>query len=513
MPTMRLGGCVRRMSWVVCLLMSALVLSPAPVLLDRVAEAAVSKGAKQQLETAETNQGGGTFSSSRFKQQATVGSPIAGGRLSSARFRVIPGFIGATLSTPTTTPSSDLDLHVLYAKTDPLGIQIAPSSWQKDNDPIFFWEPPETGAEVAGYSYAIDSAPDEVVDSTGTSFDVSTSPLSTLPDGKHTFSVKAVNSAGSAGSPISFEIWTDRTPPHIVSYAPSPGAMLSTTVGSLSATISDGGSGVNKNTVTLLMNGAPAGVKFDPATGTMTAGDGAWEEGVNSLELRVSDAVGNALTPLVWSVTMDTKPPTGSVVINGGAAVTSSIYVTLGLSSTDATSGISRVLISNEELAGYVEEPYVSLRELWKLNAVRGAQRVYVRFKDRAGNLSAPVSDDIDLALLSPETAITSGPAGYSPDPNATFEFMCPEGGCVFSYAFDNGEWSTWSSAATATVSGLALGNHYFRVKAAKEVNGADGVQEDEEDPSPAERTWVVGVEPPIYAIPKGPPIKVWRLE
>ncbi len=90
---------------------------------------------------------------------------------------------------------------------------------------------------------------------------------------------------------------------------------------------------------------------------------------------------------------------------------------------------------------------------------------------------------------------------------------MCPEGDCVFSYAFDNDDWSAWGSATTATKANLALGNHYFRVKAAKELNGTAEIQLDEEDPSPVERTWVVGVEPSVLSIPKGPLIKVWRIE
>jgi len=90
---------------------------------------------------------------------------------------------------------------------------------------------------------------------------------------------------------------------------------------------------------------------------------------------------------------------------------------------------------------------------------------------------------------------------------------MCPEGGCQFSYAFDDGDWSEWSDTATASLTGLAFGNHYFRVKAAKDLNGLEGIQPDEEDPSPAERTWIVGVEPSMLTIPRGPAIKVWRLE
>jgi hypothetical protein len=199
--------------------------------------------------------------------------------------------------------------------------------------------------------------------------------------------------------------------------------------------------------------------------------------------------------------------------VNSDAVMTTSVYVTLNLTASDATSGVAAMLISNDQLSGYVEEPFAGQRPLWKLKPVRGIQTVYVKFVDNAGHVSAPVSDQIELALLSPETVITSGPAGFSPNPSASFGYSCPEGDCVFSYAFDGDEWSDWSSELIARVSGLSFGNHYFRVKAAKDVNGETGIQPDEEDPSPAERTWIVGVEPSIFIMPKGPHIKMWRLE
>jgi hypothetical protein len=171
------------------------------------------------------------------------------------------------------------------------------------------------------------------------------------------------------------------------------------------------------------------------------------------------------------------------------------------------------MLISNDPLVGFVEEPYASLRELWRLNAVRGPQRVYVKFTDVAGNVSEPVVDEIDLGLFAPETLILSGPAGLTPQRSATFTFGCPEGDCLFSYAFDDEEWSAWSSQTAATLADLAFGNHYFSVKAAKESNGIPGIQPDEEDPTPAERTWIVGVEAPVILAPPGAPIKLWRIE
>ncbi|MBI3321117.1 MAG: hypothetical protein HYZ91_02490 [Candidatus Omnitrophica bacterium] len=491
------------------------LLPPAACLLLRapVSEAAVSEGKNQRLESAETNQGGGTVSSSTFRQQIAFGGATAGSRVISSRFRLDAGFIAASLSATTPAPPSELELKVLYAKTELFGPQITPQTWQKDHDPVFMWEPPQTGPEVAGYSYAIDGMPDAVVETTTTSYDMAAQGAAPLADGKHTFSVSAVNGAGSAGPPISIEVWVDATPPQIGTYGPEPGSLMKVAAPAVTATISDAASGVQPTGMTLLINGNPASFTVDQTTGILTATRGAWKEGTNSLELRVTDLAGNAQVPLVWSITIDTMPPTGTVTVNGGASMTTSIYVTLGLNASDATSGVARMLVSNDLLTGYVEEPYVAQRELWQLTALRGLRTVYVKFIDKAGNVSEAVSDEIDLGLLSPETIITSGPAGFSLDSSGSFTFRCPEGSCVFSFAFDNDAWSAWSSVSSATTSGLVFGNHYFRVKAARDVNGSPGIQLDEEDPSPAERTWIVGVEPPMLTAPKGPPIKVWRLE
>ena len=475
-------------------------------------EAAVSKGRDKQLQLAIANQGGASITSSRFHQQSSIGNVVSTLRITGSRFKILPGFLGASTSTAPTPPKSDLDLLVLYAKTDPFGITIEPQTWQRDNDPIFVWEPPLTGPEVAGYSYALDGTPDDIIDTAETAFNVATAPSGALTDGKHTFSVKAINSAGKAGKPISFELWVDTTPPQIVTYTPAA-AMLTKVAPAVSATVSDVGSGVSVSTVSLFINGGAAAIAFNESTGVLTATGGGWKEGANSLELRVADAVGNTQTPLVWSLTLDTKPPTGSVTINAGAAMTTSLYISLGLAASDATSGVVGLLISNDELTGYVEEPYVALREFWKLKPIRGPQQVFVKFVDKAGNVSEPVSDEIDLVLLSPETVITKGPAGFTPEQSVSFAFMCPEKDCVFSFAFDSDAWSGWSPATSATKAGLVFGNHYFRVKAAKDVNGIPDIQPDEEDPSAAERTWIVGVEPSVFTVPKGPHIKMWRLE
>jgi hypothetical protein len=475
------------------------------------AEAGVSKSDTQQQQGGQADQGGKTAASTQFRQQLSIGGGTQNIVIRTSRFRIVPGFFGAVSETGT-LPVSDLDLLVLYAKTDPLGTTIDARTWQQDADPIFIWEPPATGAEVAGYSYALDGSPDDTVDTSGTSFNVAAATPATLTDGTHTFSVKAINTAGNAGKPASFELWVDTTPPQLSAYSPAAAALLRAPP-TVTASVSDASSGVDAQRLDVFINGSAASVTFDAGAGTLTATGGTWREGSNNLELRASDAVGNVLAPLIWSVTLDTLPPTGTVIINNDATITTSVYVTLRLSAVDATSGLDRVLIANQEFAGYVEEPYVALREFWKLTPVRGPQTVYVKFMDQAGNVSAPVADEIDLALLAPETVITSGPAGFTQNRTGTFTFMCPEADCVFASAFDTEAWSEWSPTVTATSTALPFGNHYFRVKAARDVNGVPGIQPDEEDPSPAERTWVIGFEPSLFNVPKGPAIKVWRLE
>lgn len=471
--------------------------------------AAVGSSEDKQLAMATPNQGGGSNSGGAFRQQVSMGGAVSTPIIRSTRFRILPGLFGGSSST--IAPVSNLDLSVLYAKTDAFGTEILPGIWQRDNDPLFIWAPPAVGPEeLGGYSYAIDGAPDDTIDTTATSFDLATSGWPVLADGPHTFSVKAINTLGNAGNPISLSIWVDRTPPQIVSYAPAA-ASMSNTLPTITATLSDLQSGVSQSALQVLVNGSSATVTL--VGDRLSASGGGWLEGTNSLELRVQDVVGNIQAPLVWSMVIDSQPPAGAVAISGDAHMTTSMYVTLSLTASDEVSGITGMLISNEEFSGYVQEPFTALREFWGLNPVRGIQRVYVKFIDGAGNISEPVSDDIELALLAPETLITSGPAGVTPARDAAFTFQCPEGNCLFSYSFDHEDWSEWSAGTTAAATGLAFGNHYFRVKAARDVNGESGIQLDEEDPSPAERTWIIGAGASLLTIPKGPPIKLWRLE
>jgi hypothetical protein len=103
----------------------------------------------------------------------------------------------------------------------------------------------------------------------------------------------------------------------------------------------------------------------------------------------------------------DTIAPTGAIAINGGAASTASLVVTLNLKADDATSGVHRMQFSNNNSTWSPWEAYQSTRTGWDLSAYGGSsapgtKRTYVRLQDRAGHVSASYMDTIAYAISPP---------------------------------------------------------------------------------------------------------------
>jgi len=103
---------------------------------------------------------------------------------------------------------------------------------------------------------------------------------------------------------------------------------------------------------------------------------------------------------------IDTTPPTGSILINSDADYTNSRSVTLNLEATDP-SGVSAMCFSNDNSSWSDWEAYATSKS-WTLTSGDGTKRVYVKFKDSAGNVSKAYSDTIILDTTPPKVAITS---------------------------------------------------------------------------------------------------------
>lgn len=105
----------------------------------------------------------------------------------------------------------------------------------------------------------------------------------------------------------------------------------------------------------------------------------------------------------------DTIPPTGTVSINGGAAYTNSLTVTLTLSATDNSGVVSQMQFSDDNITYTPAEPYATTKP-WTLPSGDGPKTVYVKFADAASppNWSSPASDSITLDTTAPSGTITS---------------------------------------------------------------------------------------------------------
>ncbi|MCX5668413.1 MAG: putative Ig domain-containing protein, partial [Candidatus Omnitrophica bacterium] len=142
----------------------------------------------------------------------------------------------------------------------------------------------------------------------------------------------------------------------------------------------------------------------------------------------------------------DTTPPTGTVKINNNAAYTNSPVVTLTLSAADASSGVSQMRLSNDNIVWAAPESYTAAKS-WTLLSVDGKQYVCVKYKDTAGNWSGVFSTSILLDTISPTGAIKiNNGAATATSLNTTLNLSAADGlSGVYQMQFSNDS-TTWSA-------------------------------------------------------------------
>lgn len=100
------------------------------------------------------------------------------------------------------------------------------------------------------------------------------------------------------------------------------------------------------------------------------------------------------------TITLDTLPPTGTIVINNGAEYTKSTWATLTLSATDVTP-VTQMQFSNDGSTWTTPEAYAPAKS-WPLTSGDGTKTVYVKYKDTVGLWSDPIPDSIILDTTAP---------------------------------------------------------------------------------------------------------------
>ncbi|MGE6517494.1 S-layer homology domain-containing protein [Lysinibacillus sphaericus] len=145
--------------------------------------------------------------------------------------------------------------------------------------------------------------------------------------------------------------------------------------------------GVYKDKVTIVFNKGTAtlnGVAFTSETKVDKEG---------TYTLVVTNPAGRVTT---INFKIDRTAPTGTIVINGGSATTNSNSVTLSLTSSDGSgSGVAEMRFSTDELKWSAWEK-VSLSKKWSFTEEVGQKKLYVQFRDAAGNSSITSMATID---------------------------------------------------------------------------------------------------------------------
>jgi hypothetical protein len=199
--------------------------------------------------------------------------------------------------------------------------------------------------------------------------------------------------AGNTASTTLSGINVDKTAPTLVWGAPTPApnaAGWNNTDVTIPYTIADGLSGVGtaptSSSITLTTEGASV-------TGTVT----------------VTDLAGNTTTFTSTPVKIDKTAGTGTMVINGDAAVTSSPTVTVTLNFADTLSGPTQMRFSSDGSTWTAFVAYAAT-VAFTLPAGDGTKTVYVQVVDAAGN-TTQLSDTITLttATTTPPTVTVTG--------------------------------------------------------------------------------------------------------
>jgi len=285
---------------------------------------------------------------------------------------------------------------------------------------------------------------------------------------------------------------------------------LSTTT-AISLSLNDAYSGLDIDSIKLYVDNGLLAFKYEAGVLTFTA-DTPLSDGTRIAKIEAKDFVGNQLSR-AWGFTIDSDLPFGSIKINGGEESTSYARVRLNLEASDATTQVLDMIISNDGV--FDTESWENLQSVltdWILDEPQktGLKTVYCMFRDEAGNKSEIYKDEIMLLSSAIDTIITSGPYSPTKETKAEFSYQASLQDALFSYKLDADEWSGWSQDKSISFSDVALGNHIFSVKSAKDLNGDQIISEEEEDPLPAQWTWTIQTEAELK---KGERILYWRTE
>ena len=299
-----------------------------------------------------------------------------------------------------------------------------------------------------------------------------------LPDGAHTFSVRAHDGNDEDPSPAE-AVWT------IDTVAPD-------------TTITQGPPAADNSTMVMFFfTSSEMNVSFDCSLdgadyATCASGDsfGPIGDGAHSFAVRAHDRAGNVdASPAIAAWVTDTSTP-DTQLTSGPMNTVASTTATFTFQSPNAGPGawFECALDSPAFLLCTSPVTYNNLAE--------GSHTFQVRVHSAAGNVDpSPATRTWIVDLTPPDTTITSGPTGTMASTSAAFMFTSTEAGSTFSCSLDGGAMAACTSPFSAM--SLAQGPHTFAVAATDAAGHTDA--------TPATRSWTVDTNPPATSITGGP--------
>jgi flagellar hook assembly protein FlgD len=147
----------------------------------------------------------------------------------------------------------------------------------------------------------------------------------------------------------------------------------------------------------------------------LIAKDGEYKIVVRAFDFFNNPAEGES--NLTYDVIVDSTPPSGSIVVNGGKRATKERDASLSLHAEDALSDVVLMSLDNDDVFDSFPQSDFIASMPWVLpEGDDGERAVYVKFMDSAGNWSGAASDSIILDRKPPViSSISANPSPFSP--------------------------------------------------------------------------------------------------
>jgi len=277
-------------------------------------------------------------------------------------------------------------------------------------------------------------------------------------EGNNAISITTKNTIGKISSASPYTVKRDTVVPTGSININSSALYSASQTVTLNLSASDSGSGMDKmsfstdNTTWTTPETYANSKSFSLPTG----------DGNKTVYVKYYDKASNVSALYSKSIILDTVPPSGTVTVNSGAQYITQTAVTLNLSATDAGSGLDKMSFSSDNVTYTTAEVY-GVTKSWTFSTGDANKTVYVKFLDKSGKWSAPVSVTVLLDTIAPigSININSG-ATLTNKRDVTLNLSASDSGSgvgTMSFSTDNVNWTTAEAYAASKTFTLPTGD------------------------------------------------------